>query len=69
MSTTPNPNDPIDLVARLLKGGHGIHDDDSTKPDSASDVGPDNPMAGFLALTRQMTETQQQYMKQMADSW
>src|SRR2546430_4823214 len=70
MSTTPNPNDPIDIVASLLKGGHGIHGDDSTKPDdSASNVGADNAMAGFLALTREMTETQQQYMKQMTDFW
>ena len=70
MSTTPNPNDPIDIVASLLKGGHGIHGDDSTKSDdSATNVGADNPMAGFLALTRQMTETQQQYMKQITDFW
>jgi len=70
MSTTPNPNDPINLFASLFNGGQTIYRDQDAKPDdSAPNASAGNPMEGFLALTRQMTETQQQVMKQMTDFW
>jgi len=57
MSTTPN--DPIEMFANLLKGGQDVFG-------NAPHV---DPMAGFTALTRQMTEAQQQFMKQVTDFW
>ena len=64
MSTTPN--DPIQLFANLFRGGQGF----APRAASGAEGGeaPD-PMAGLTALTRQMTEAQQQLMKQMTDFW
>ena len=64
MSTTPN--DPIQLFANLFKGGQGF----APRAASGSEGGePSDPMAGLTALSRQMTEAQQQFMKQMTDFW
>jgi polyhydroxyalkanoate synthase len=57
MSTTPN--NPIEVFANMFKGGQGVY----------GETPHADPMAGFMALTRQMTEAQQQFMKQMTDYW
>ncbi|HKE40263.1 MAG TPA: class I poly(R)-hydroxyalkanoic acid synthase [Casimicrobiaceae bacterium] len=57
MSNTPN--NPIEVFANMFKGGQ----------DAYGDAPHADPMAGFVALTRQMTEAQQQFMKQMTDYW
>jgi polyhydroxyalkanoate synthase len=57
MSTTPN--NPIEVFANMFKGGQGVY----------GETPHADPMAGFVALTRQMTEAQQQFMKQMTDYW
>src|SRR5215813_9533221 len=61
--STP-PNDPIQLFANLFKGGQGF----GPRPGAGAGQTP-NSMAGLTALTRQMTEAQQQFMKQMTDFW
>ena len=70
MSTSSNPNDPIQLFASLLKGGQGLYGGESAKTDDSTSNPPaGDPAAGFLALTRQMMDTQQQFMRQMTEFW
>src|SRR5215472_4183737 len=57
MSNTPD--NPIEVFANMFKGGQDVY----------GDAPHADPMAGFVALTRQMTEAQQQFMKQMTDYW
>jgi polyhydroxyalkanoate synthase len=67
MSTTPN--DPLQLFANLFRGGQGFAGSASGQSKGGDDGKPSDPMSGFAALTRQMTEAQQQFTKQMTDFW
>jgi polyhydroxyalkanoate synthase len=66
MRTTPQ--DPIQLFASLFTGGGGAHGGASTESETGQATSQ-NPMESFAAFTRQMAQTQQQFMKQVTDFW
>jgi polyhydroxyalkanoate synthase subunit PhaC len=82
MSTTPN--DPVQLLASLLRGGQGFAGSTAPGPGPAAAPAatpqsaaaplapawpPADPFAAFAAWSRQMVEMQQQLIKQMTDFW
>jgi polyhydroxyalkanoate synthase len=56
------PDDPIQMFASLFKGGFGAM---GALPGSSAEGGAADPMAGFAAFSKQMSEAQQLFMKQM----
>src|ERR1700716_2976307 len=72
MSTTPN--DPVQLLASLFKGGQSIFGNPAAGGGGASGESSDapshsDPMSGFMAFTSQMAEMQKQFVDQMTGFW
>jgi polyhydroxyalkanoate synthase subunit PhaC len=68
------PDDPVQLLANLFKGGQSTLGSLFGATQTGSDAGseaqsPSDPMSGFVALTKQMAQMQQQFIGQMTGLW
>ena len=68
MST--RPDDPVELLANLFKGGQSLFGSAGGTGQTAPGAGsqPD-PVSSFMAFAKQMAQTQQQLMDQMTTFW
>src|SRR5437762_2388399 len=63
------PNDPAQLLASLLEGGHAMLQSFGRGMPSAAEPGKSDPMGDFIAATQQIAGMQQEFWKQALAYW
>src|SRR5437762_1404500 len=63
------PNDPAQLLASLLEGGHAMLQSCGRGMPSAAEPGKSDPMGDFIAATQQIAGMQQEFWKQALAYW